>query len=122
MFICEYYVAANGSVPVKEFIDALDRRTRAKFWAKIELLEDFGNRLPAPHCKYIKDGIYEFRFIGIEGHIRILYFFFREKRIILTNGFIKKRNKLPISEIEKAISYKGDYLSRYGRKRNEKRK
>ena len=36
-------------------------------------------------------------------------------KIILTNGFIKKTNKTPKGEIEKAIKYKTDYERRYGK-------
>ena len=33
-------------------------------------------------------------------------------RIVLTNGFIKKTQKTPPQEIEKAKRYRADYLSR----------
>lgn len=35
-------------------------------------------------------------------------------KIILTNGFIKKTQKTPRSEIMKAKKYRADYLERYG--------
>ena len=35
-------------------------------------------------------------------------------KIILTNGFIKKTQKTPRSEITKAKEYRADYLERYG--------
>ena len=34
------------------------------------------------------------------------------KKIILTNGFIKKTQKTPSAEIEKAEQYRKEYLSR----------
>lgn len=43
---------------------------------------------------------------------RIFYFFFDGKKIILTNGFIKKTQKTPPIELEKALSYKTDYERR----------
>ena len=43
---------------------------------------------------------------------RILYFFVVGRRIVLTNGFIKKSQKTPRNEIEKAKRYRADYLSR----------
>ena len=42
----------------------------------------------------------------------MLYFFYVDSRIVLTNGFIKKTNKTPIKEIEKAKKYRADYLKR----------
>lgn len=43
----------------------------------------------------------------------ILYFFFVGKRIVLTNGFVKKSMKTPKSAIELAVKYKNDYIERY---------
>ncbi|MDY3060576.1 MAG: type II toxin-antitoxin system RelE/ParE family toxin [Fusobacterium sp.] len=43
---------------------------------------------------------------------RIFYFFYVEDRAILTNGFIKKTQKTPTSEIEKALKYKADFERR----------
>ncbi|MDU2504005.1 MAG: type II toxin-antitoxin system RelE/ParE family toxin [Peptoniphilus sp.] len=36
-----------------------------------------------------------------------------DKRIVLTNGFVKKSNKTPRSEIELAIKYKKDFERRF---------
>ena len=38
-----------------------------------------------------------------------------DQRIVLTNGFIKKAQKTPPQEIEKAKKYRADYLSRRGK-------
>lgn len=40
------------------------------------------------------------------------YFFFIGKKIILTNGFIKKTQKTPRKYIELALAYKADYVQR----------
>ena len=45
---------------------------------------------------------------------RIMYFFYVDQHIILTNGFIKKTKKTARSEIEKAKNYRRDYLDRNG--------
>ena len=103
-YIIEYFRAGSGRVPAKEFIDSLDPRTQAKFFAVKELLESFGHKLPQPHAKYIGDKIFELRFHGVEGGIRVLYFFIHLNRVIFTNGFIKKTNKTPKNE--KAFSIK----------------
>ena len=47
---------------------------------------------------------------------RVLYFFYVGRKIILTNGFIKKTKKTPAAEIEKAKRYRSDYLERNGGK------
>ena len=43
---------------------------------------------------------------------RVLYFFYVDRHIILTNGFIKKTKKTPLKEIERAKLYRSDYLRR----------
>lgn len=41
------------------------------------------------------------------------YIFFVGRRIVLTNGFVKKSMKTPKSAIELAVKYKNDYIERY---------
>ena len=43
---------------------------------------------------------------------RVFYFFVIGKRIVLTNGFIKKTQKTPKSEIELAKKYRNEFLNR----------
>jgi len=99
---CLYFSTAAGGCPVKEFIDSLDPRSQRKFFYKMEILEECGPRLSYPHAKYIGRGIHELRFEGIEGAIRVIYFFYSGNKIILTNGFIKKTNKTTRRELELA--------------------
>ena len=110
-FTSIYYQTDAGRVPVKEFIYSLHPRTRQKFYVNISLLEDCGKALPKPHADYLGDDIYELRFIGIEGKVRILYFFYFENKVILTNGFIKKRQKTPQSELNLAKDRRQHYIN-----------
>ena len=105
-----YFSTGANKSPVRDFIESLDIRTQTKFFAKKNLLECYGYKLPEPHAKHIGDCIFELRFVGIEGSIRILYFFFHQNQAILTNGFVKKRNKTPRSEIRIAIERRKVYL------------
>jgi phage-related protein len=108
---CYYYRTTRGKSPVEEFIDSLDRRTQVKFFYKKGLLEEFGPKLPFPHARYIGEGLYELRFEGREGQIRILYFFFYKEKVIFAHGFVKKTQKIPKKEIEIAIYRKREFLS-----------
>ena len=69
--------------------------------------------MPQPHAKYIGDEIFELRFKGQEGQIRVLYFFFHQDKAIFTNGFIKKSAKLPEKEKVLAIERKKAFLERH---------
>ncbi|MDD4894628.1 MAG: type II toxin-antitoxin system RelE/ParE family toxin [Candidatus Omnitrophica bacterium] len=103
MYECLYFNTASGESPVEEFINSLDSRTQRKFFYKKELLEEFGPRLPYPHAKYIGRSIYELRFEGMEGAVRVIYFFYSRDLVVFTNGFIKKSNKAPKQELSLAL-------------------
>jgi phage-related protein len=107
---CFYYVTESGRSPVRDFIDSLDLRTQQKFFFVKRLLEEFGRKLPQPHAKYIGDEIFELRFRGQEGNIRVLYFFFHQDKAIFTNGFIKKVPKVPLKERAKAVERRRLFL------------
>ena len=109
---CYYYLTESGRSYVKEFINSLNFKSQRKFFAKRELLETFGHKLPTPHAKYIGDSIFELRFSGHEGEIRILYFFFHQDWTIFTNGFIKKSNRTPSNEVKIAIKRRKNFLNR----------
>ena len=108
-----YYETETGECPVYEFINSLSIKMSAKAAKEIELLEEFGNTLKMPYSRSLQDGINELR-IQAEGNIcRILYFFYVEKQIILTHGFIKKTGRTPPNEIDLALSYRTDYIRRF---------
>ena len=85
---------------------------RAKVLGIIDVLEEKGNQLREPYSKYLDDGIFEIRGKVGTDIIRVLYFFYYGKKIILTNGFIKKTQETPKQEIRLAKRYRSDYLER----------
>lgn len=105
-----YFVTDTGRRPAEEFVKGLNVRSRGKFFSVIELLEEFGRGLSFPHAKYIGDEIFELRFEGVEGAVRVLYFFFDGEKVILTNGFIKKSHKTPKNEKETAVGRREIYF------------
>ena len=117
-FIVEFYETENGNIPVEEFLKMLDVKMRAKLLGIIKILQEKGNRLREPYSKHLDDGIFELRGTVGSDISRVLYFFYYNKKIILTNGFIKKTQKTPKTEIDKAKKYRSDYLERIDK--NEK--
>lgn len=109
---CFYYVTESGKSPVRDFIDSLDSSSQRKFFFVKSLLEEFGHRLPQPHAKYIGNEIFELRFKGQEGNVRILYFFYHQDKVIFTNGFIKKTANIPEKEKALAFERKKSFLKR----------
>lgn len=112
-FKAEFY-EREDEIPVKEFLDSLDNKMRAKFLMEIKLLEEKGNQLREPYSKPLGDGIFELRAKVGTDISRVLYFFYHQGRIILTHGFVKKSQKTPPSEIEKAKRYRKDFMERNG--------
>lgn len=111
-FCVEYYELENGICPVEEFILKQDNKMQAKIFKNLELLEIRGNELREPFSKHIEDGIFEIRNKVGNDITRIFYFFVIRQKIILTNGFIKKTQKTPKTEIALAKKYRNDYLNR----------
>ncbi|MBR1658207.1 MAG: type II toxin-antitoxin system RelE/ParE family toxin [Synergistaceae bacterium] len=109
-----FYEKANGEEPAKEFLLSLDEKMRIKMLRIISLLETNGIKLRKPFSEHLEDGIFELRAQFGSDISRIMYFFFYGGRIILTHGFIKKTQKTPRKEIEKAKIYRDDYIKREG--------
>lgn len=112
MFQIEFYETEQGIQPAKEFLLSLDTKMRAKMVNTISILQDNGYELRELYSKSLSEGIFELRARVGSDITRVLYFFYVDSRIVLTNGFIKKTNKTPIKEIEKAKKYRADYLKR----------
>ena len=107
-----FYETEKGEQPAKEFLLSLDKKMRAKMVDTISILQDNGYEVREPYSKHLSEGIFELRAKLGTDITRVLYFFYVDRHIILTNGFIKKSNKTPTKEIERAKKYRSDYLRR----------
>ena len=109
----EFYKNDSGHSPVEKFLDLLsDQQVEKVLWV-LKLIKEM-DRVPACYFKKLvnTDGIYEVR-VSFGGNIfRILCFFYERNLIILTNGFQKKTQACPESEIEIAEKRKKEYLRR----------
>ena len=114
LFEVEYYEKSDGTYPAEEFILSQDIKMQTKLFRLLELLELKGNELREPYSKSLSDGIFEIRAIQGNNITRVLYFFVVGKKIILTNGFVKKTQKTPENEIALAKKYRKDYELRKG--------
>lgn len=114
-WIVEFYRKANGRCPTEEFLDSLTNDEKVSIRRAIQWLEEFGTQLQRPHVASLRDHIMELRKRTHQGNIRLLYFFFDGEKFIITHGFKKKSDKVPASEIDKAIEFRKDYLERFKR-------
>jgi len=112
MFYLEFYETDDGKKPVEEFLVGLENRIRTKAIHELILLREKGNKLRKPYSTAMGDGIFELRIRQGSDVARIFYFFFVGSKIVLTNGFMKKTQKTPPEELERAKRYKADYERR----------
>ena len=106
------YKKENGESPASQFMEGLQEKMQAKIAMGIYLLRKNGNLLREPYTKHLEDGIFELRAKQGSDISRVLYFFVIGKRIVLTNGFIKKTQKTPKEPLLLAKKYRNDYLNR----------
>lgn len=98
----EFYKTKDGSKPAREFIFLQETKMKAKLFGLVDMLEQYGNQLREPYSKSLGDGIFEIRAKVGTDITRVLYFFYYEGRIILTNGFVKENSRNHLSsEIKK---------------------
>ena len=112
----EFYKKENGDIPVMDFLLSLEPKMRAKAFSEIELLEKHGTNLREPYTKPLKGdkykNLFELRVKFSSDISRIFCFTFKNNTFVLLNGFLKKTEKTPKRELEKAIKYKEDYERR----------
>ena len=68
-------------------------------------------RLNQKFIKHIRDGVYELRAQHAGNIYRAFFIFDGNNIVMLFNGFQKKTQKTPQSEIEKAIKLKNEYYA-----------
>lgn len=115
MYDIEIYETLNGRSEIKEYILNLQKNnskeSRIKFRkiiAYIRMLKEKGLSLGEPYIKHIDDKIWELRPL----RDRILFAYYSDNKIILLSIFMKKTQKTPKKEIEKAKKCFLDYKKR----------
>ncbi len=111
-FRVEFYVTPNGEEPAREFLDELDPKMRTKMFRTINMLAKNGSDLRPPYSEKLDKHIFELRAKVGSDISRVLYFFFVDRRIVLTHGFIKKTQKTPPRELERARKYYQEYMKK----------
>jgi len=91
----------------QDFFVLQTKKVKAKIVWTFDLIEDL-QRVPQTYLKHIEntDGLYDIRVLLGSDIYRIFCFFDLEQLVILANGFQKKTQKTPKSEIEFAIKIK----------------
>ena len=107
------YTTIDGKCPVQEFLDSLPQKVFQKIAWVLRLIAEI-DKIPISYFKKLQntDDIWECRIKFGSNIYRLLCFFSNGSIVVLTNGFIKKTQKTPKQEIDRAEEYKHDYLRR----------
>lgn len=112
----EFYEEGN-KCPVAEFLQEItDQKLKVKTLRNIKQSAIQGSNASSPLIDYIEDGMYELRSIQSCNLTRIFYFFVVGNKAILTNGYIKKSQKMNSREFRKAKKYMSEYMKRFKNK------
>ena len=107
-----FYRTAGGKCPVQEFLDSLPGKVAQKIVWVLRLLEDM-DIVPASYFRKLAgtEDIWECR-IQFGSNAYRIFCFFMNNSVVLTHGFVKKSQKTPAGEIERAEAYRRDFLKR----------
>lgn len=111
-YTVEYIELKNGEKPFEKFVMSLSIPERAKLFETVNYFLHLKNHnLPIKESlsKHLEDGIFELRTSLIDKITRILFFYEKEAKIVITHGFLKKTQKTPRKEIEKAKTLRNLY-------------
>jgi hypothetical protein len=107
-----YAVCSDGSMPAKEFVEGLDDSDQRKLDTLFRRLADTGKIFNREQFKLVEGEIFEFK----RHQVRVGCFQI-ETRWLLTHGFVKKRDKWPKAELERANRIRSEHLKREQKQR-----
>ena len=107
-FSVEWYFDEKGYSQAYEYFLSANDLQKRKFLVLVKRIADFGKIFDKTKFRNEGDSIYAFK----PQPDRYLAFFVVDKKIIVTNAFYKKTDKLPQSEKDLALKYKEIYLNK----------
>lgn len=107
-----YYTTSQEENPTEKFLDSLEKQDKAKIIRILRYVEIYGLITVLPHVKKLTGTpLWEIRVLG-KSNIRVLYITIQENSILLIHGFLKKKQKTPIREMEIALRRVQDWQNR----------
>ncbi len=112
-FTIEFYETLGGTCPVREFLDALNKNNPGDFASVMAGMSKLRNRQyhREPLSKAIGGGLFEMRHVG-KLNTRILWFFFKGRRIIAVHGIRNKARAITLRDRQAALERMQDWLTR----------
>ncbi len=107
-----FYVDQRGDEPVREFLNNLDLQTQVRFEWSIEQLRVRNVQAREPLVRHLEGRLWELREESRTNIYRLIYFFFTGRQIVFVQGFQKKTQRTPRTEIEVAEWRMQDFIQR----------
>jgi phage-related protein len=104
----EWFFSENRESQALEYFNELEQGQRIKLLYLLKRMGDIGKI--NDKTKFMNEGDHIFEFKPQPD--RFLCFFEKHGKIIITNAFCKKQQKLPKAEKERALAYKYNYEKR----------
>lgn len=101
-----FFRADNGSEPVRDWLQSLERSERIEIGAAIRKVE-FTWPVGMPTCRPLGNGLFEVRAnLTRTRRIARVIFYIQESYMVLLHGFIKKSQKTPQKDLSLALERK----------------
>jgi phage-related protein len=104
-FTVEWYIDAKGKSKAFEYFDELPLDRQKKLLSLVRLIADLGKLFNKEKFRYEGEYIYVFKPMPD----RYFCFFYQDAKIIVTNAYEKKTDKLSVPQKDKALKLKADY-------------
>lgn len=98
----EWYRTARGEAPAQAFLATLDGTQALEAAALLAYVRARGQSLREPRSKSLGDGLFQLR--GRHG-VRLFYTFRPGYRIVVLDGFLKKRQDIPANVLARVRAY-----------------
>jgi phage-related protein len=110
-FTIEWYFDERGNSDARDYYEELSMERRVKLLKLVRLMGEIGKIFDTTKFRNEGDQIFAFK----PQPDRYLCFFVTGKKIIITNAFEKKSQKLPTGEKDRALKAKSDFEARIKR-------
>jgi len=109
-FQIEFYFTKTGKIPAKEYLEDAALDVKVKLAALVKYIGEQSKIFDITKFRMVdsKEKIFEFKPL----QYRFFNFFYEGGKIIITNGYMKKSQKVSRRDLERARESKKDYICR----------
>jgi phage-related protein len=99
----EFYEDEAGKRPVEEFLERLPEEHVGKILQVLQMLEEWGPRLPFPYSCQVEGRLRELRVHYGRTLYRVLYYGDAQRTFVLLHAFEKRSQAVPEAELRAAM-------------------